>query len=138
MDITPEIIASFRAANTAFSNVTTYPDAMVSGALCEADAETGGKGWGGYQDECHNFKRRGMFLYACHYLAVLYPNGAAGAISGGTKGIVASKAVGDESVSMYTGSYAGLRAGDEWLAASVFGQQWLRLRRRAGMGARAV
>lgn len=138
MDITPAMIASFRVANPEFSNVTTYPDSMASGALCEADSETGGRGWGTYEDECHNFKQRGMFLYACHYLAVLYPSGAAGSLSGGAKGIVASKGVGDESVSMYTGTYAGLRAGDEWLAASVFGQQWLRLRRRAGMGARAV
>jgi len=138
MDITSAIIVSFRNAKQPFSSTITYPDAMVKEALCEADAETGGKGWGGYQDECENFKQRGMFLYACHYLAVLYPNGAAGGMSAGTKGVVASKGVGDESVSMFTGSYGKLRAGDEWLAASVFGQQWLRLRRRAGMGARAV
>lgn len=138
MVITPEIIASFRAACPAFASAVTYPDSIVSYSLCEADAETGGRGWGAYQDICDNFKCRGMFLYASHYLAVLYPNGAAGGISGGAKGIVASKSVGDESVSMYTGSYDRLKSGDEWLATSVFGQKWLRLRRRAGMGARAV
>ena len=141
MDITPEIIASFRAAYPAFSNTTTWPDSVVEMALCEGDAETGGRGWGAYEDDCHNFKQRGMFMYAAHWLASTYPKGASDdtAQSGTAKNQVASKSVGDESVSYAVTAPANISdAGNGWLASTAFGQQFMRLRKRAGMGARAV
>lgn len=141
MDITAEIITAFRAAYPAFSVVATWPDSVVDMALCEGDAETGGSGWGGYVDECHNFKQRGMFMYAAHWLAATYPNGAVDdtAMSGTAKNQVASKSVGDESVSYAVVAPQNVSdAGQGWLASTAFGQQFMRLRRRAGMGARAV
>ncbi|MDX1474500.1 MAG: hypothetical protein R3309_10040, partial [Reinekea sp.] len=63
-DITPAVIASFRGIHQAFTDLTKWPDDIVEQALCEADAETGGRGWGSFIDECRNFKRRGMFLFA--------------------------------------------------------------------------
>jgi hypothetical protein len=136
MEITPEIIASFRTRYPAFTD-PEWDDASVTIALCEGDAETGGRGWGAYLDDCHNFKQRGMFLYAAHYLATMHPNGSS-STSGGAKWAQSGKSVGDESVSNNNGSLGNAPVGDSWLASTSFGQQWLRLRRRAGMGARAV
>lgn len=140
MDITAEVITSFRTAYPVFSNVTTWPDVTLNIALCEGDVETGGKGWGGYEDDCHNFKQRGMFLYAAHWLAVTYPNGASTAenSNGAATFAVQSKSVGDESITYATGSLNSAPLGDTWLASTSYGQQWMRLRRRAGMGALAV
>lgn len=139
MEITPEIITAFRTQPpyTAFGDDTVWSDDVVEAALCDGDAETGGKGWGSYEDVCSNFKRRGMFLYAAHFLASTYPKGdTMGSVSGGAKNGTASKSVGDESISYNVAAVT--TQGDAWLSSTGFGQQWLRLRRRAGMGARAV
>lgn len=137
MEITAEIITSFRTQPpyTAFADDTVWSDSVVEAALCEGDMETGGKGWGGYTDECNNFKRRGMFLYAAHFLASTYPKGDT-SISGGAKSGTSGKSVGDESITYNVATVDN--QGDQWLASTGFGQQWLRLRKRAGMGARAV
>lgn len=140
VEITPAIITSFRLAQPAFTNDITWPDVVVEMALCEGDVETGGKGWGGFEDICTNFKRRGMYLFAAHYLAVTYPKGACDAsmVGSSAKFAVQSKTVGDESISFANGGANMLTAGDGWLASTSFGQQWMRLRRRAGTAARAV
>lgn len=141
MDITPEIIASFRTRYPQFSDNTKWPDPVLEIALCEADAETGGCRWGAYEDKCNNFKQRGMFAYAAHYLTVTYRGDASddNNVSAGAKQNVASKSVGDESVSYNVNKgLADLAAGDEWLATTQWGQMYLRLRRRCGMGAIAV
>jgi hypothetical protein len=138
MDITAEIITSFRTAYPAFSDAATWPDATLTKALCEGDVETGGKNWGAYEDDCHNFKQRGMFLFAAHWLAVTYPKGATDPTtqSGSAKNTVTSKSVGDESVSFGAASVADIGdSGNGWLASTGFGQQFMRLRKRAGMGA---
>ena len=140
VEITPEIIASFRLAQPAFTDVVKWPEEVVEMALCEGDVETGGKGWGAFEDVCTNFKRRGMYLFAAHYLAATYPKGATDSsqIGGSAKFATQSKTVGDESISFANGKANELSVGDGWLASTSFGQQWLRLRRRAGAGARAV
>jgi hypothetical protein len=129
-------IAAFRLAYPAFADDSLWSDSTVEAALYEGDAETGGCGWGGYADEPSNFKRRGQFLYAAHWLAVTYPNGESSTV-GASQLITASKSVGDESIS-YAAPTAQTDAGDAWLASSSFGQQFMRLRKRVGMGARAV
>ena len=138
MDITAAIITSFRAAYPAFSSATTWPDPVLTTALCEGDVETGGKNWGVYEDDCHNFKQRGMFLYAAHWLASNYPSGAAtgSSQSGSAKNTLTSKSVGDESVTFGAGTVQNIGdSGNGWLASTGFGQQFMRLRKRAGMGA---
>ena len=143
MDITAEIVTAFRTAYPEFADLTAWPNTTVTTALCEGDAETGGACWGGYDaTDCHNFKARGMYLYAAHWLRVSYPT-AAGATTPGSKSgtaqlSVASKSVGDESIAFNTGNLSTLTVGDSWLAATQYGQQWMRLRRRAGRAARAV
>ena len=140
VEITPTIITSFRTAQPAFTDVVKWPDAVVTMALCEGDVETGGAGWGAFVDVCTNFKLRGMYLFAAHYLAATYPRGATDSsqVGGSAKYATQSKTVGDESISFANGKANELSVGDGWLASTSFGQQWLRLRRRAGMGARAV
>jgi len=141
MDITAEVITAFRTAYPAFSDEVTWPDSVVTTALCEGDAETGGRGWGTYDDECHNFKQRGMFMFAAHWLTTTYPKGATDdtAQSGNANNAVLSKSVGDESVTFGAASVADISdSGNGWLASTSWGQQFMRLRRRAGMGARAV
>lgn len=140
IEITDEIITSFRTNQPAFTDNVVWPDAVVTSALCEGDAETGGRGWGAFENLCSNFKLRGMFLYAAHYLAITYPKGATDSsmVGSSAKYATQSKTVGDESISFANGGANNLSAGDGWLASTSFGQQWLRLRRRAGSAARAV
>ena len=140
VESTPAIIQSFRDAQPAFTDNIKWPDTIVEMALCEGDVETSGKGWGGFEDVCTNFKRRGMYLFAAHYLAATYPRGATDSsqVGGSAKYATQSKTVGDESISFTNGKANELSVGDGWVASTSFGQQWLRLRRRAGMGARVV
>lgn len=138
MDITQTIIDDFRGVYSPLSDVNKFPDELLSEALEEADAETGGHGWGVYENVGQNFKRRGMFIYAMHWIVSTYPNGVSGALTGGSKFAVSSKTVGDESVTYNNGNLSNAGVGDSWLASSSFGQQFIRLRRRAGRGALAV
>ena len=135
MDITQEMIDLFRVRFTAFADDSKWSDDTIMSALCEGDAETGGRGWGAYDTPCQNFKQRGMFLYAAHWIASTYPKGET-STSGGAKSGVSGKSVGDESITFNVATVT--TQGDQWLASTGFGQQWIRLRRRAGMGARAV
>jgi len=138
MEITPAIITSFRANQPAFTDATKWPDDVVETALCEADAETGGRGWGVFDDVCQNFKRRGMFYYAAHWLAVTYLQGASDTsnISPTARLNVAAKSVADESITYRVGAIQDTE--NDWLSLTNYGVQFLRLRRRAGMGALAV
>lgn len=137
MVITQAMIDSFRVEFPAFSDPVKWPDALISCALCEADAETGSSRWGAYDNECHNFKRRGMFYFAAHWLATNY--GIAGVTadpSSDARLNVQSKSVGDESIEYRVPSM--MRVGDDWLTFTNYGTQFWRLRRRAGMGAVAL
>lgn len=138
-DITPAVIASFRNEQKAFTDLTKWPDDIVEQALCEADAETGGRGWGSFVDECRNFKRRGMFLYAAHWLAVTYLKQTAEDpedISPTARLNTAAKSVGDESITFRVGAIQSTE--NDYLSLTNYGVQYLRLRRRAAMGARVV
>lgn len=138
-DITAEVITAFRDSMAAFADLTAWPDDIVEQSLCEADAETGGKGWGAFANDCRNFKRRGMFYYAAHWLATTYVDqdaSDAGNISPSARLNVASKSVGDESVTYRVGAIQSTE--DDYLSLTNYGVQYLRLRRRAAMGARAV
>lgn len=141
MDITTDIIVDFRTwplGMQAFSDTTKYPDSLIQYALCEADTETGSCRWGAYEAECHNLKQRGLFYYAAHWLSVYYPapNGIDSDANQEARLNVASKTVGDESISYRVP--AMMQVSDDWLTWSVYGQQYYRLRLRVGMGALAV
>lgn len=139
MDITAEVIADFRTwplGGQAFSSNTDFPDSLIQYALCEADTETGSCRWGVYEAECHNLKQRGLFYYAAHWLSVYYPEGLNSDVNQEARLNVATKSVGDESISYRVPSM--MWSGDDWLSFSVYGTQFMRLRRRVGMGALAV
>lgn len=138
MIIDAYIIASFRTWDlaTPFVDVTKYPDSVVHYALCEGDTETGGRGWGIYEEDCHNFKRKGMFYYAAAWLSSNFPGGVEEAINTEARLNVATKSVGDESISYRVPQM--MEVNNDWLTYTVYGQQFYRLRKRAGMGARAV
>ena len=140
MEITNDIVVAFRSspAMIAFSSATKWPDDTIKMALCEGDAETGGRGWGAYDaNECNNFKRRGMFLYAGAWLINNFGDGGPSSpVSGESRLNVQSKSVGDESIEYRVPSM--MSSSDEYLTFSRYGQEFARLRKRAGMGARAV
>ena len=141
MDITAEIITAFRVKYPVFSVEATWPDSVLTTALCEGDAESGGTRWGGYLDECRNMKQRGMFLFAAHWLATTYPSGATDPTnqSGSANNTLTCKSVGDESATYGAATLSDVsQAGNGWLASTSYGQQFIRLRRRVGMGAQAV
>lgn len=140
IEITSEILTAFRASQLAFTSETKWPDNVVTEAFCEAFPECGGRGWGLFDvTDCQNFKRRGVFYFAAHWLSVTYSdNGAVDPtkISSSARLNIASKSVGDESVSYRVGAMQETQ--DDWLSLTNYGVQYLRLRKRAGMGARAV
>jgi|9_EtaG_2_1085328.scaffolds.fasta_scaffold27525_3 hypothetical protein len=140
-EITPELIAAYRssAQGIAFSDINKWPDSVVENALIEADTETDSSRWGTYQDNARNFKRRGMFYYASHWLAVTYLKQDASdptAISPIARLNVASKSVGDESVTYRVGSIQTTE--NDFLSLTIYGVEFLRLRGRAAKGAMVV
>lgn len=141
IEITQEMIDKFREVMPAFADPIKWPDDIVSMALCEADVETGARGWGVLDlTNCKNFKRRGVFFYAAHWLSITY-NSLAGAtvpgnIDAAARLNLAGKSVGDESI---TYRITGIQsAEDDFLSLTLYGVQYLRLRRRSAMGALAV
>lgn len=137
MIITDEIVASFREVMKAFADPNKWSDDAIRSALCEADSETGSCRWGGFENDCHNFKRRGMFLFAAHWLSTMYGDGGDGNDPASEARLnVQSKSVGDESIAYRVPQM--MDTGSDWLTYTVYGQQFWRLRRRAGMGALAV
>ncbi len=141
MDITTEIVDHFRVKQPAFADVKVWPKESVFEALVEANAETGGSGWGVYDpDSQGNLKQRGLYYFAAHWLSVTYPTSegasAPANIVATARLNVASKSVGDESITYRVGAIQDTE--NDWLSLTNYGVQFLRLRRRAGMGARAV
>lgn len=130
MDITLEIVTAFRDYYNEFSDVTDWPDGMVTRSLEEADDETGRR-WGAYKPR--SIKLRGMFAFAAHRLAMrritLAVAGGGGLTS--TPYAVSSKSVADESVSYAVPTQSVMEQisnGD--LMLTVYGLEFLRLRKR--------
>lgn len=132
-DITAAVIADFRVAYPNYSSIIDYPDPVVTDCLCDGDVETGGSAWGDYvESDCKNQKRRGMFLYAAHCIAVNFSSAGSGDKNTAQSGAMSSKTVGDESITVQTGAIKNI--GDAWLSSTSFGQQFSRLSRRMGQG----
>lgn len=139
VDIDASVIADFRTVHKAFTDLVKWPDDVVTDALYEADAETGGAGWGEYDiNKRLNLKKRGMYFYAAHWLSSTYLRGASDDtdVDPSARLNVSSKSVGDESISFRITEMQA--TGDDWLSTTQYGVQFLRLRPRATMGARAV
>lgn len=133
MEITPTVVDAFRTDFTGFGDVVTWPSDRVTRALQRADVETGSTRWGNYDD--FSIKQLGMFNFAAHQLTMTMMNATATTTGGAPSSVaqVQSKSVGDESVS-YAINTQGIKAGDEGLSATAYGQEFIRLRRRVGRG----
>lgn len=139
VQITPAIIGSFRDLFPAFQSQTRWPSQIVENALIEADEETGSSRWGAFADEPRNFKQRGMFFYAAHWLASQYLDQTAENpenIEATARLNVSQKSIGDESVAFRITEIQS--TGDDWLSTSFYGVQFLRLRRRTSIGCVAL
>lgn len=138
MIITPEILAEFRAAFSGqFSELATWPDALLNKMLCKADFMTGGRGWGPYYTGgCYSLKQDGMFSFCAAMLEALYQGDPANGVSPEARLNVAQKSVGDESIAYRVAAMMG--ADNDFLTYTVYGQEFFRLRKMAYLGARAV
>lgn len=124
-----DLLSRFRNQHPEFNNGVDYPDSLVSRYVREAIEETGGSGWGSSRD-------LGVFYFTAHLIKMTYPSGINDTRNSSPSKSIASKTVGDESVSYFQNSAA---PGDvQALSSTQYGQRFLALRRRAGMGARAV
>lgn len=129
--------SEFRAffPGAGFDDTTAWPDGLIEIAISEAETETGGRGWGVYSSDMQNFRRRGMMYFTAAWLINNYGDaGISNGIPGEARLNVASKSIGDESVSYRVPSM--MEVNNDWLTWSAYGQQFYRLRKRAGMGAR--
>jgi hypothetical protein len=142
IEVTPEIIADFRAFYPEFTASAVWSDAQITRALYISRGEFGGcgcAGWGDYKP--YSFLQRGWFALAAHYLTWLKMQTAATTADGSasTPYAQASKSVRDESVSYaIPAANASLTTWEAALALTPYGVEYLHLRSRAGMGAICV
>lgn len=140
IEVTPAIIADFRAFYDEFSDSAVWSDSKITKALYIARGEFGGcANWGDYKP--YSFFQRGWFALAAHYLtwnkATSDATGADGSAS--TPYAQASKSVRDESVSYaIPAANANLTVWEASLALTPYGLEYLHLRSRAAMGAICV
>jgi hypothetical protein len=146
VEITAQIIDDFRAYYPEFVEPgttgakATFSDVLLTRLLCEADEETGPR-WGAYDAGACSLKKRGMFAYTAHK-AVLAKAAERAVSAGGSPQAIAqvqSKTVGDESVTFAVAAPTAremAQLGD--LATTMYGQEFVRLRKRAGMGAAII
>lgn len=138
MPVDADTISDFRGYYPEFADDSAWADAQVQRALEAGDSETGSGRWGGYTASPASLKARGLYAYAAHSLVLararLNAVEAGGVPSAANQ--AQSKTVGDESVTYSAPSYSASEAaqvGD--LDATMYGQEFMRLRRRAGTGA---
>lgn len=141
MNVTFDTVDDFREYYSEFQNSTDYTDDLIIRAMHDADSETGSKRWGPYSFESPtlkaSFKARGMFAFTAHTVALAKATMRAteSGMVASAPAKVSSKSVGDESVSYAVASTTAAQAasiGD--LNTTIYGQEFLRLRRRAGAG----
>lgn len=136
--VTATTVADFRAYYPEFSDDTVWTDATLTRHLEAGAQEAGSTRWGSYKASPASLLARGIYAYAAHR-AVL-ANAAAKAVAAGgapsAANQVTSKSVGDESASYAVATPGSMseQAAYGDLASTMYGQEFLRLRRRAGTG----
>ena len=134
-------VGCFRLDFPEFSDKSKWPDRTIERALEEADTETSGSRWGTFKDDYKNRKRKGLYLFAAHWLTSYYPTGASADSNkmAGATGQVQSKSVGDESVSFAVLAPKSVgEASTAWLLKTQYGTEFLRIRKRVLMGGMTV
>lgn len=140
IEVTPAIIADFRAFYEEFTDSAVWSDTKITKALYIARGEFGGcANWGDYKP--YSFLQRGWFALAAHYLTwnKLATDATSTDGSASTPYAQSSKSVRDESVSYaIPGANDSLTTWEAALALTPYGVEYLHLRSRAGMGAICV
>lgn len=139
LDVTEAVVQDFRAHFPEFSDKTVWPTGRLRDHLRVAADETESTRWGNYVGEPPNFRARGVFNFAAHR-AVLTRATERAVANGQTPAApaqVVSRQVGDESIQYAapTPENSASAASVGGLRATIYGQEFLRLRRRAGTGA---
>ena len=137
MTITDTIICNFRDYYPEFLDSGRFIDAMVKQALQSADQETGSTRWGSYTADPASLKARGLFAFARHTLVLraAVRNAVSNSQVPTSADKVQSKSVASESISyaVPTPTFSeSIATGD--LSTTIYGQEFMRLRKRAGMG----
>ena len=134
-EVTPAVIADFRAWYPVFADVAAWPESDITRALYIGAEEAGGCNWPLLSDTLPDYgsTRRAIYAYAAHILFMW--KRAAGLAGGGgiptTPYAVSSKSVGDESVSYATpAGESGSGAWIAWLNLTPYGMEFVMLRRR--------
>jgi hypothetical protein len=112
MALTPD--TGFRVR---FPEFDAVPDARVQAFLDDAGVEIKEAVWG-------DFWRRAINLYTAHLLTLAERTATGG--GAGTSGPVASRSVGDVSVS-FAVMAGGLGWGSDWMVSTAYGQELQRL-----------
>lgn len=116
-------LAGFRAR---FPEFATAADATVLLCLDDAALEVAAGAWG-------TLYERGSYYHAAHFLALRIAATTGAIPGGGVPGDVASRAVGDVSVSFVRSAPGS--ASDSSFIRTAYGTEYLRMLRRAGHGA---
>ena len=122
MAITP---ADFKIRYPEFDSIA---DARVQTFLDEAILEVGEGAWG-------TLYEKGVFLLAAHMLAIDQLNQSSGG-GGSVVGELTSRKIGDVTVTL--ASSQSSNDDDKWYTRTTYGAEYLRLKKRMGMGIVAV
>ena len=124
MALTP---ADFKARYPEFDSVD---DARIQTFLDEAQLEVGEVPWG-------TLYEKGVFLLTAHLVVIDQRNQTSSGSGVPSPGQLASRKVGDVAVSFATQTTSP-DGSDEWYLSSSYGAEYLRLKKRKGIGAVAV
>lgn len=131
--MTTPSIARFRASfGTIFSDASIYTDEMIQMQLDEAMVEV---------KECifKGYYLRATYYLAAHFLSLFHEQQLAasldpgGGSSSNPKGVITSVSVGDLSLTQDMPEYSS-SSDDKFLASTVFGQEFIRLRNKMSRG----
>jgi len=109
-----------------FPEFAAVPDGRVDLFIADATIELCPTRWGARYE-------KGLAYLAAHYLAIALKNEAAGG-AGSTVSPLASRSVGDVSVSFATGSSGSAGKGEEFYNSTAYGQEYWALMQLVGIG----
>lgn len=126
-------VASFRIFfGKVFRNTEEYPDEYIQAQLDECSIEV-------QESVFRKYYRKALYYLTAHQLFLFHEQQAAmeldptGSSSGNPKGVVSSATVGDLSFTQELPEY-NVSSDDKFLASTVFGQEFIRLRNKMSRG----
>jgi len=127
MTITP---AELRVRYPEFASATDYPDARIQTWIDKGVLELSETAWGDMYNEA-------LYPFTAHYLAMsTYTAGAGGAV--GSIGPIASRSIGDVSVSFATIGNGNMSQMGAFFMTTPYGQEYWRMVQLYGAGMLAI